>query len=129
MTSSQPVITPTAVIFTPDNKYAFAYSGLITSSSDTVLLDFTTLDNYMVAKFTPVYATDAGDNAEFEIEINGQIVYVVFITAATQYPPWETNIIFPPNSTIKVLGSVGNDRVLGAMITAKVFGMPETGFQ
>jgi len=101
--------------------HAYAFSGLIPSATDTVLLDFATSSSYIVATFTPVYATDAGDNAEWEIEINGEIVYVLFLTAATAYPTWEVKIIFPPNSRIRVLGSVGNDRVLGAIITGRVY--------
>jgi len=103
--------------------HAYAFSGLITvTGDDTVLLDFMTSSRYIVTTFIPVYATDAGDNAEWEIEINGEIVYVLFATAATiSALTQDVRIIFPPNSRIRVLGSVGNDRVLGAIISGRVY--------
>ena len=104
--------------------HAYAFSGLITVTADnTVLLDFSTANSYIVATFTPIYAVDAGDNAEWEIEINGEIVYVMFATSATiSALTQDISIILPAFSKVRVLGSVGNDRVLGAMITGKVYG-------
>jgi len=103
--------------------HAYAFSGLITvQAADTVLLNFTTANSYIVATFTPIYAVDAGDNAEWEIEINGEIVYVLFATSATiSTLTQDITIILPAFSKIRVLGSVGNDRILGAMITGRVY--------
>ena len=106
-----------------DPSHAYAFSGLIVSATDTVLLDFTTATNsYIVATFTPIYAVDAGDNAEWEIEINGEIVYVLYSTSATiSSLTQDITILLPPASRIRVLGSVGNNRVLGAMLTGRVY--------
>jgi hypothetical protein len=104
--------------------HAYAYSGLIVADiANKVLLNFSTANNYIIATFSPIYATDAGDNAEFDIELNGEYIYVSFVAAATTASiNDDVNIIIPPYSKIRVLGSVNNDRVLGAIITGRVYG-------
>ncbi len=50
MTSSQPVVTPNALNFTPDNKHCYAYSGDIpASTSPTQVLEFNTNTEYVMA--------------------------------------------------------------------------------
>ena len=104
-------------------KHAFATSGLIVSSTDTVLLDFTTASgSYVVATFEPVYGTDSGDNATFEVKVDDQVVYRIFLTAAsTTSVNVGPSILLPPQSRIVVTGSVANNRELGAVIVGEVY--------
>jgi len=115
--------TGTGTGLTYIGKHAYAYSGLITvPGDDTVLLNFATANSYIVAKFTPIYATDAGDNAQWEVEINGEIVYSLYASAATQAAlNNEITIILPSFSKVRVLAGINNDRLLGAMITGRVY--------
>jgi hypothetical protein len=52
MTSSQPVTTPDSLIFTPDNKNCFAYSGGYGGSTAGVTaLSFSTQSEYIIGEF------------------------------------------------------------------------------
>jgi len=52
MTSSQPVITPNALNFTPDNKRCYAYGGTNASSAtSTTYLLFDTNSEYIIGEF------------------------------------------------------------------------------
>ena len=116
-----------ALQFTADNKHAYGYSGLIeVSTARTKLLEFETNSSYIVAEFQPTYFTlGTGEDAYFEVSIDGVLIYNVEITSSTNSTPYqEVEFIIPPNVTFKIEAFMNSGtRNLGAIITGKV-GMP-----
>jgi len=107
--------------------WAYAYSGIFASEAPSTYLDFTTGSGLIVAKFNLLYSTDAGDNAEYTIKLNDIDIFSAFATSATT-PPMGLNpvrIILPPFTKVEGIGSVGNDRTLGFLMTGRVYGANE----
>jgi len=133
MSSSQPVVTPNAINFTPDNKRCYAYSGLVTVGTSRVsLLEFNTQSEYLVSKFTPTYFTaDTGENAFFEIYLNDILIYNAEVTTSTSSTPFTfINFIVPPFTKVTIKSyTASGDRNLGALISADAVGMIETEYQ
>jgi len=122
-------LPPTASVASvgPGIRYAgnwvYAYSGMFPSAAPSTYLDFTTGDGLIVAKFNLLYFTDAGDNAEYTIKLNDIAVFGAFATSATT-PPMGLNpvrIILPPFTKVEGIGSVGNNRTLGFLMTGRVY--------
>ena len=138
MTSSQPVTTPNAINFTPDNLHAYSYSGLRDSgASDTevTFLNFKTQSEYIVGKFQFFYATDSvqGSDMIYRIKFNDQII--------TQYldiedirmagdPHQPIRLIIPPFTEVTVtIASIAGAQQQAAIFTGKAIGMTETKYQ
>ena len=139
MTSSQPVVTPNALNFTPDNKRCYFYSGdITTTSSEARLADFSTNSEYVYVKCLKMNITDqvvSGANYEFTVKFNGVTVLIEFYTnpfASRESSAGDNNyLIIPPftNVTIDFETSSGDKQACVTMV-GEVYGMPETdGYQ
>jgi len=76
VTSSQPVTTPNALNFTPDNKNAYAYSGAltITTGSYATGLEFSTNSEYILAKFQITSLDSTGSDLYYKIQSYRHVV-------------------------------------------------------
>ena len=106
-------------------NWAYAYSGIFASANPSTYLEFTTGSGLIVAKFCFMYATDAGDNANYIIELNDIEVFNMFSTSATSLStggisPLE--MILPPFTKVRAIGSVISNRDLGFLMTGRVYG-------
>jgi len=138
MTSSQPIVTPNALNYTPDNKHCYAYSGLTTtgggSAADGTLLLFNTLSGYI--KGTLQYQTnEAGTGTVLYVsfKINDVAVYQFKwdgAAASQDIIDLPQKFIIPAFSKVEFLtGSNSGDDVWTAQFIGKVYGMTETGYQ
>jgi len=138
VTSSQPVVTQNAINFTPDNKRAYAYSGL-TEVTDTrvTLIEFDTNSEYLLGKVQFMQGEYHNDKYEYRIYFND-----IQITTIIKFGPGDTNgeapnyypvlIIVPPFTNVKmtaenVENTNGNKQI--ANFVGKAIGMTETGYQ
>jgi len=64
--------SPTLVI---TGNRCYAYSGVVTTSGETTLLEFTTGNKSILAELQYVSGTDSGVDQEAKIYLNGIIVY------------------------------------------------------
>jgi len=134
VTSSQPVATPNALIFTPDNKHAYAYSGeYSTSGSGVVFLNFNTNTEYIKAIFQTMNTQNDSDVIEWSIVFN-DVEIIIYNTEGreglSEYGDF-IRLIIPPFTEVKVIGkSIGGGNKAGlAIVTGEAYGMTETGFQ
>jgi len=121
--------------FTPDNKYAFAYSGSKTvTATPSDLLAFKNNSEYLVGEFKPQQATAAaeGDDMLVNIYFNNIIIvgYVMGKNAFTEYDPaatTETKLIVPPFTSVRVEmdNLSGGSSTMCVNFTAKVGGAIE----
>jgi len=138
MTSSQPVTTPNAVNFTPDNLRCYSYSGSIAvSGSLTTMLDIQTNSEYMVCTIE-LNGNRSGigqAQIQFKILLNGVTVMLNVWDQSTinQYSDdlTVTRLLIPPFTTaiVQVSQSSGVDRNMQIILTGEAYGMTETGFQ
>jgi len=135
MTSSQPVVTPQALNFTPDNKHCYAYSGDVSvlQAGTTSMLLFNTNSEYIVGSFQISSTAGSGVNTDMEILLNDiATVQEEFgntgPTSAMASVPWQ--IIIPPFTKCELtLSSQSGALTFQAQFTGKAYGMTETGFQ
>jgi len=139
VTSSQPVVTQTAINFTPDNLRAYAYSGLIeVDDNETTLLEFDTNSEYIKGKVNFFYSeVISNDRFEYFIYLNDIVIvqYHVFGPSDSNGEhklPSPIPIIIPPFTNVKLKASNTentNSRKQCAIFSGKAIGMTETGFQ
>ena len=133
MTSSQPIITPQAVNFTPDNMHFYAYSGIKASSATpTNFIDFHTQSYYLVGHWQPTYLGDSTNNIRYDIQINGILVAGTEVTASRDYAPYvKLQIIIPPFSHVEIIidNLSGGTNTAGVVLMGRVYGMTETEYQ
>ena len=106
-------VTGQALQFTNDNKFAYAYSGLIeaVSGTYTTLLNFDTNSEYLDSKIIIQHAESTTDDLIFRIKFNGVIIMehsanrVDLSVINTNYLP----LLIPPftNVLIEVINSSG----------------------
>jgi len=112
MTSAQPVVTPNALNFTPDNKHAYIFSGFVGAVNTSVTyLDFDTGTYYFVGQFqfnTPLEQDNptAGIEATCRVDFNG--AGVAMLKASSDFNDnadgsVTQDIIIPPFTNVKVL--------------------------
>jgi hypothetical protein len=138
MTSSQPVITPSALNFTPDNLKCYTYGPQITNTtSDKLLLEFNTQSEYIKGIMqlcgSIVAATVAAGNiSNWHIDFNDSVIARFKTETQEEDSPTTLSIplIVPPFTNVKVY-SIDNDTngQVSAYFTGKAYGMTETGFQ
>tara|TARA_Y100000401_G_C8306405_1_gene217201 strand:- start:851 stop:1258 length:408 start_codon:yes stop_codon:yes gene_type:complete len=127
--SGDTVISRNALQFTNDNKFAYAYSGIVNvTTAQTTLLEFFTNSSYLVAKFQPQYHQETtGNNSRFTVLFDDVIVSSCQMTSSFDYSPFEEiELIIPPLTNVKIIAqnvSSGTTDLL-ANITGKV-GMPQ----
>jgi len=117
--------------FTPDNKYAYAFSGeKAAGTGDTDLLDFTTTSEYLIARIAFGYGgVRSNDDFQANILFNGITIAEEtynnnYETSAPQY----FNVIIPPFTIVKISMTkiVGTIEIpTFAIVTAKVNGAIE----
>ncbi len=123
--------------FTPDNKFAYAYGGVITTSgtgsANTTLLEVTTESYYLDSKIA-IQSDEAGGATEYiEIRFNDQTVLQSFFDTAsgsTGSVLFDTPFYFiiPPFTKVTILGGVSaGTEEFTAQITAKVGMGPRVG--
>jgi len=135
MTSSQPVTTPNAINFTPDNKRCYAYSGEVSvANTELFLLDFKTNTEYIVCKVQ--LGSKAGENEDFEFKIyfNDVIVFSAVFGNQSQNEigAWPIPLLIPPFTAVKMsLDNIADTdaRIWTVHLTGKAYGMTETGYQ
>ena len=140
MTSSQPVVTPNALNFTPDNKHCYAYSGTFgnTTTAQT-LLNFQTNSEYIVGDFVlngAVRFTYGNNGAitAWRISFNGVVVSLSKTESGDADTPMQSfqHMIIPPFTevTLEVDSEEDNTaELLTATFIGRVYGMTETGYQ
>jgi hypothetical protein len=139
MTSSQPVTTPNALNFTPDNKHAYAYSGSKTvTATPSDLLQFQTNSEYIVGEFKPqqAVASATGNDILVNIYFNDILIvgYVMGKNAFTEYDPsatTETKLIVPPFTDVRVEmdNLSGGSDTMCVTFTGRAYGMTDVGYQ
>jgi len=134
MTSSQPVVTPNALNFTPDNKHAYAYSGAraVGTGSETTIMEFQTNSEYLVGEWSMDYDETENQNNGYALYFNNQIVSQPNQRYADPEPnnPFVVKIIIPPFTAVKItVTGADNSNTYTARFTGKAYGMTETGFQ
>jgi len=133
MTSSQPVATPNAINFTPDNKRAYAYSGVIGVTNVKVnMIEFDTNTEYLAGKVYIFNAGGSGDDIQYTIEFNDVAIMSLYSLNTARLDPIRTKIIVPPFTNVKITAyniqsSTARDHT--AHVYAKAFGMTDTGYQ
>jgi len=137
MTSSQPVTSKVSIFFTPDNKRAYGYSGVVNtggSGVETDLLEFETNSEYIVAKFQFALKHDTGNNITFGVFFNDILITGYALEGGTSdaqlsnYAP----LIIPPFTKVKTTcqnDSSSNAIPCTSTIIGDVYGMTETGYQ
>ena len=137
MTNSQPIATPQALNFTPDNKHAYAYGGVINAITQDVavdLIDFQTNSEYTVAKFQFGIKHDTGNNISYGVFFN-DVRIAGYATDGGVGDSQQNNyipLIIPPFTKVVCTGtnnSSNNDIPLTCTMIGEVYGMTETGYQ
>ena len=137
MSSSQPVKTPNALNFTPDNKHAYAYSGAIPISSsdgEKTYLEFKTNSEYIDAFFQAFYGDLSSDWWKFNIYFDDQLMsqWATNHNASNFNEDLESiRMIIPPFTTVKCTLAVGTATVdyMNVNVTGKAYGMVDVGYQ
>jgi len=136
VTSSQPVATPNAINFTPDNKHAYAYSGSLLNGSgagaaDQQLLLFQTNSEYLRSKFQ--FTTTQSSGHDFYVDIFFNDVLIVQLkedSSDVEGFPILIRLIVPPFTSVKVMvGQNSTGYYNQCNVVAEVYGMTETGYQ
>ena len=133
MTSSQPVVTPTTLNFTPDNKHFYAYSGVVasatTGSAGTTIMTFSTNSEYLKAQVC-LFTDDVSNGNKFvDIQFNGVSVWKGLFDnePAEQNQPFP--LIIPPFTDFTFLYGDGNGGSITVIISGEAFGMTKTEYQ
>jgi len=118
--------------FTPDNKFAYIYSGdKQVNNAETTMFDFTNNSEYLVARFQLTSDSGSSDN------INSQLYFNNIVVSASLYSednlkPWSDvlnlHMIIPPFTNVKLTAiniTAINPRPHFAMMVAKVNGAIE----
>ena len=140
MSSSQPVKTPNALNFTPDNKHCYAYSGLWASSTTSLTkLEFKTNSEYIVGTLQLNMPTDddspnLGNVSSCDIKFNEISVGIIAGSSvdAGANRSVKQQLIIPPFTNVElIVDSTGNeaDRFGSLLFTGKAYGMADVGYQ
>ena len=119
----------TTLQFSPDGKYAYAYSGIKASSGTPFnLLDFSTNSEYLIANFTFYFAEQgSGSDMQYKIIMNEQVVGQINIPDTNYNWANNFNFLIPPFTHLEIEQdnlSGSTDRV-GASMIAEVKGAIE----
>jgi len=131
MTSSQPVITPNAINFTPDNKRVYAYSGMLagSTSAETTYLEFNTNSEYIRCT---IQQGSTNETTRKTVYIYFNDIQILRNDVDNGYPfPNTYEILIPPFTKVSITLKLGGDDGMSSWInlTGKAYGMTETGFQ
>jgi hypothetical protein len=135
MTSSLPVVTPNAILFTPDNKRCYAYSGEVSvDDNETALLEFKTNTEYLDGLIQFNYIQVTSENFSYKVYFNDIVVQGYTVTHAIENtsPDNLIPIIIPPFTAVKLTAvNIEDDNSRGQIVsfTGRAIGMTETGYQ
>lgn len=136
MSSSQPVVTPNALNFTPDNKHCYAYSGKVTVNNNlNNMIEFDTNSEYLKIEIQYFKDSVTSENYEYGVQFNDQEIVLGEFTSPLEDNPNIPNpivLIVPPFTNVKctlqnISDSSGRNWTL--TLTGKVFGMADVGYQ
>jgi len=119
--------------FTPDNKFAYAYSGAIAHSAaegEKTYLEFQTNSEYLDALVQAFYGDLSGDWWKLYIYFNNELMtqWATNHNAASFAEDLESiRLIIPPFTTVKCSLAVGTGTVdfMNVNVTGKVYGAIE----
>jgi hypothetical protein len=135
MTSSQPVVTPNAINFTPDNKHAYAYSGnKAIINAEQTMIEGQTNSEYIRAKISISNFSGSGDDIRYYVYFNDVQVYGGYYNSTSNnnivlHPLY---ITIPPFTKIKITAenlSGSGERSHTAVLVGEAVGMTEVGYQ
>jgi len=139
VTSSQPVVTPNALNFTPDNKNFYSYSGGVASSAGNfvTMIEFTTQSETLVGHIVfsgPILASDPGNGSDgnFKLSMNGAEILIINMGSGAEdmQSHSTTPVIIPPFTTVKIeYLSADASRTGYANLVGEAFGMIKTEYQ
>jgi len=141
VTSSQPVVTPNALNFTPDNKHVYTFSGENQiSTTEVLVLNFLTTTYYIKGRFIfggSIKYDNIGNGtiSAFQVRFNDIIVATIKVATNTDdQPSMEIyDIIIPPFTDVKVgvkdSASTSSDFFTTTTFTGEAYGTIETGYQ
>jgi len=141
MTSSQPVVTPNALNFTPDNKHVWWYTGLVAGAStgtNISLGSINTNSEYIVGTVQALGPIETGDSTngsrtKLEVYFNDVLVLLLFndYDTGNMMQSAVADLIIPPFTKVelKYNDSAGSTYLYGASIVGKAYGMTDTGYQ
>jgi len=135
MTSSQPVVTPNALNFTPDNIRCYAYSGeQAITDTEAIMIEFKTNSEYIVGTVQFNLLQDTADDMFYRIKINDQTINGYLVVGAQQSTDSNNPmpVLIPPfSSVVLTADNVGSStgRTNTCSFVGKAYGMTETGFQ
>jgi hypothetical protein len=124
-------VTGEVLQFTNDNKFCYAYSGVVSVlyNTDTTLLKFKTNSEYIISELSVNTAANSGNNIEFFIDFNN--VRVVAMNSDFSRRNYEydfgrpVKLIVPPFTEFHLIGKQGTAALdWTAQFTGKV-GMPQ----
>ena len=109
-------------------NHCYAYSGdVAVSDSNTTMLEFTTGEKYIIAKFEyhGAIAQIASSQLAIEVTLNGNSVIHTFFDATVDHTLWDSppTILIPPLSNVKMTlaQASGSDRTMQMTLTGKVY--------
>ena len=137
MTSSQPVATPNAINFTPDNKRAYAYTGIVSigSGNTAIVLDGNTNSEYLHGTMQGGRNDKTSAEVVHEIYFNSVRVWYSKMDNGKNpnQAPSSTPLILiiPPFTHVewKVTSTDAETSTFTGIFTAEAVGMTDTGFQ
>jgi len=135
VTSSQPIVTPNAINFTPDNLRCYAYSGVISDASSAATssaLLFETTSYYLDAKLT-ITNDEAGGGAQYIECFFNDIKVLRTISdssgGSNAYIDTPFYLLIPPFTKFELKVGANTDTDFTAWLSADVYGSIETGYQ
>jgi len=135
MTNSQPVATPNAINFTPDNKHCYANSGMIgVPNAETTMLEFNTNSEYLNVKVHLGSASTSGDDYIWKLYFNDVLIMSHYIlnTYPIDRPDTGGKFIIPPFTNVKMTMENNTDTSANNWfnsISGTAYGMTKTEYQ
>jgi len=139
MTSSQPVVTPDALNFTPDNLRCYTYGGpfSLKTSGQTIMKFSTnseTIVGWLFVSGGVIPGSSSGGITTFEIKLNGITTIWLKTETAQEDSPLNTKVklILPPFTSVEVISdsdATNTTIFTTSAFTGKTYGMTETGYQ
>ena len=116
--------------FSPDNKHAYAYSGMIAvTSAEVTTMEFTTGSYYLVGVFQPQYFSDNNDVYLHTVKFDGfSVIGFEFNGSNNADGAIPRPLIIPPFTTVTFLAKNTTDSTsnnIGSNFTGEVKGTVE----
>ena len=108
-------------------KHAYLYTGGISVINvEKNLAEFDTAGNtYLVGSFQPQLMENTGDDYQFRLYFNDQLIASTVTTSTKDYAPFEEiEIIIPTDTKVKITAenlSTNSPVLVGAIITGEVY--------